>query len=34
MDAHAATKLRARAHVLDAIRAAIEADHAAVRASV
>jgi enoyl-CoA hydratase len=34
MDAHAATKLRAREHALTAIRAAIEADHAAVRASV
>jgi enoyl-CoA hydratase len=31
-DAHAATKLRVRAHALSALRAAIDADHAAFRA--
>jgi enoyl-CoA hydratase len=31
LDAHAATKLRARAHTLDAIRQGIDADHAALR---
>jgi enoyl-CoA hydratase len=33
MDAHAASKLRARAQALQALRAAIEADDAAVRAT-
>jgi len=32
MDAHTATKLRAREHTLEAIRAAIEADDARWRA--